>query len=212
MTDTATQAVTEQVKELSLKKKGEKVGVVGAAAAAAAAVEKVGDAGAAAASAAADNEAAEETKVELDLTKYGVHSGITCDGCKKKSFLGYRWKCIKCKNHDLCNECHGVFVSKRGAALSISPFLIRPNPTNFSRPFSADSFLKGKLKHHKDHMKLNPIKMDLKYVSFFLSLLFLFFSFLFFSFLFYLSSLASLALSFPNISLSCSLVACLLRS
>ena len=107
MTDAATQEVAEQVKELTLKEGAKEDAAEGVAAEAATAANKTDDAATSAAAAGATEEAAEEAKLPLDLTKYGVHSGITCDGCKKKSFLGYRWKCIKCKNHDLCDACHG---------------------------------------------------------------------------------------------------------
>ena len=124
MAEASTKAVDElgdKVKEMGLEKETAEVaeeGAVVAAAAAAAAASTAatgtvdgahsnGSKGQKSSEVASGAAGAEETKVELDLTKYGVHSGITCDGCKKKSFLGYRWKCIKCKNHDLCNACHG---------------------------------------------------------------------------------------------------------
>ena len=45
----------------------------------------------------------------LDPTKYGAHTSIVCDGCASDPIIGYRWKCTVCKNHDLCDVCHGKF-------------------------------------------------------------------------------------------------------
>lgn len=34
-----------------------------------------------------------------------VHMGITCDGCKKRNFVGKRFKCLVCPDFDLCEAC-----------------------------------------------------------------------------------------------------------
>ena len=34
-----------------------------------------------------------------------VHESIRCDGCKKDSIKGLRFKCDSCANYDLCQEC-----------------------------------------------------------------------------------------------------------
>ncbi|GBE77445.1 hypothetical protein SCP_0103200 [Sparassis crispa] len=33
------------------------------------------------------------------------HVGITCDACHKSAFLGVRFKCLDCKDYDLCSAC-----------------------------------------------------------------------------------------------------------
>ena len=33
------------------------------------------------------------------------HMGITCDICKKANIIGNRWKCLFCKDYDICDEC-----------------------------------------------------------------------------------------------------------
>jgi hypothetical protein len=48
-------------------------------------------------------------KSGLDASKYGAHTSIVCDGCASDPIIGYRWKCTVCKNHDLCDVCHGKF-------------------------------------------------------------------------------------------------------
>eukprot|EP00475_Leptophrys_vorax_P010209 TRINITY_DN16882_c0_g1_i1.p1 TRINITY_DN16882_c0_g1~~TRINITY_DN16882_c0_g1_i1.p1 ORF type:complete len:463 (-),score=120.96 TRINITY_DN16882_c0_g1_i1:48-1436(-) len=45
-----------------------------------------------------------ELKVDAADEKL-LHSGVTCDGCKVKSFNGTRHKCMICSNFDLCGSC-----------------------------------------------------------------------------------------------------------
>jgi len=37
---------------------------------------------------------------------FGEHQGITCDGCGCVPIIGYRYRCKKCPNHDICETCH----------------------------------------------------------------------------------------------------------
>ena len=39
---------------------------------------------------------------------FGEHQGITCDGCGGP-VVGYRYKCSKCQNHDVCEGCYDTF-------------------------------------------------------------------------------------------------------
>jgi hypothetical protein len=41
----------------------------------------------------------------LLITHADVNVGVTCAGCKQNDFVGYRYKCCKCKNYDLCADC-----------------------------------------------------------------------------------------------------------
>ena len=50
-------------------------------------------------------------KQKGDMSKYGTHPSITCDGCGQEPMMGFRWKCIHCKNHDLCGTCHDAFLN-----------------------------------------------------------------------------------------------------
>ena len=34
-----------------------------------------------------------------------VHKGIKCDGCGKEPIVGFRFKCLKCQDFDLCKPC-----------------------------------------------------------------------------------------------------------
>jgi hypothetical protein len=34
-----------------------------------------------------------------------VHENITCDGCKRDTIKGLRFKCDSCPNYDLCQQC-----------------------------------------------------------------------------------------------------------
>jgi len=49
--------------------------------------------------------AKEEAPAPLDKEYYGTHSAITCDGCGVEPIEGYRYRCSKCANHDLCEMC-----------------------------------------------------------------------------------------------------------
>ena len=42
------------------------------------------------------------TKIEENQS---VHTGITCDNCKKPTIIGVRYKCFICPNYDLCSDC-----------------------------------------------------------------------------------------------------------
>jgi hypothetical protein len=35
-----------------------------------------------------------------------IHSGISCDLCRKKNFSGRRYKCLICQDFDLCSICY----------------------------------------------------------------------------------------------------------
>lgn len=38
---------------------------------------------------------------------------VTCDGCNAKPIVGYRYKCMKCNDHDICDSCHDVFINEK---------------------------------------------------------------------------------------------------
>lgn len=87
---------------------------------------------AAARQAKADAEAAAALAVEkreaaaklLDYAKYGTHRGITCDGCMCAPLVGWRFKCRSCPNHDICEECHEMFLD---GTLRGNPEMLRKN-------------------------------------------------------------------------------------
>ena len=43
---------------------------------------------------------------EQKANYFGEHQGITCDGCGCIPIIGYRYRCRKCPNHDICENCH----------------------------------------------------------------------------------------------------------
>lgn len=43
----------------------------------------------------------------LDSAPTGVkHDGTMCDSCRQQPIYGIRWKCIDCRNYDLCSMCY----------------------------------------------------------------------------------------------------------
>merc|ERR1712166_71950 len=49
--------------------------------------------------------AARKAELTPDMSKYGTHKKITCDGCGTEPIVGYRWRCKTCANHDICDMC-----------------------------------------------------------------------------------------------------------
>mmetsp|Transcript_10020 Transcript_10020/g.16416 ORF Transcript_10020/g.16416 Transcript_10020/m.16416 type:complete len:149 (+) Transcript_10020:212-658(+) len=45
------------------------------------------------------------------MDKYGTHNAITCDSCACRPIQGYRYRCLNCPNHDLCETCYEKFTS-----------------------------------------------------------------------------------------------------
>jgi len=45
----------------------------------------------------------------FNMEFYGTHGGITCDGCACKPIQGFRYRCQKCPNHDICESCYAKF-------------------------------------------------------------------------------------------------------
>lgn len=67
------------------------------------------------------NEAMELTDtllISIPTLEPQVNGGVTCDGCKKESFRGKRYKCKVCPDFDYCEEC---FQKNRGH--SSHPFI-----------------------------------------------------------------------------------------
>jgi len=62
--------------------------------------------------------AVEQRPIDADPRKFGEHVGITCDGCETIPIIGFRYRCLRCKdsqgqfNHDICENCFEDF--KRG--------------------------------------------------------------------------------------------------
>ena len=43
-----------------------------------------------------------------------IHKGIKCSLCQKFPIVGIRYKCVKCKSYDLCEECEKTQGPKHG--------------------------------------------------------------------------------------------------
>ena len=52
-----------------------------------------------------------QIKNDLDILKYKqstqhiIHQGIRCHNCNKNNIIGIRFKCLKCLNYDVCQDC-----------------------------------------------------------------------------------------------------------
>lgn len=36
------------------------------------------------------------------------HVGVICDGCRTRDFTGIRYRCLRCRDYDLCSVCHAM--------------------------------------------------------------------------------------------------------
>lgn len=45
---------------------------------------------------------------------FGEHAGITCDGCGCGPIVGYRYRCTRCANHDVCEACFDAWKGGEG--------------------------------------------------------------------------------------------------
>lgn len=52
---------------------------------------------------------------EQKAAYFGEHQGITCDGCGAEPIIGYRYRCKKCANHDICEACHERWDNGKGS-------------------------------------------------------------------------------------------------
>lgn len=71
-----------------------------------------------------------------------VHTGITCDRCMKNSFSGDRYKCLFCKDFDLCEDCEkvkNVMVTNIGAHTRNHAFIKIENTETFLNMMSSVS-------------------------------------------------------------------------
>ncbi|CAG0909128.1 unnamed protein product, partial [Darwinula stevensoni] len=49
-----------------------------------------------------------------------LHHGVTCASCRG-SIRGYRYKCLKCRDYDLCMGCESTFQHIQHRMLRMPP-------------------------------------------------------------------------------------------
>ena len=120
----------------------------------------------------AEEEAEEEKKQKEMKLKFGTHYGITCDGCECAPVVGYRWRCTKCKNHDVCEACYekfqnGTFVhcnkiNNISTKIEDHDFVLEAQMGAGFKPMNKEAYSKGE----KPRVKPNepcPCKSGKKY-------------------------------------------------
>jgi hypothetical protein len=70
------------------------------------------------------------------ITASGSHEGIGCDGCGEANIKSLRYRCIECRNFNLCHKCylteqheHDSFVALLPVVMTVDAF---PNKHNLS--------------------------------------------------------------------------------
>jgi hypothetical protein len=89
-----------------------------------------------------------------------IHNGIKCDNCYKNPIVGYRYKCLTCKEFNLCEECEEanersnahphLFIKMAKYVQDINKISPKETVFNFN---DIDNFKKekGKLKNNEDN-------------------------------------------------------------
>lgn len=57
----------------------------------------------------------------------GKHMGVSCDSCGKRDFKGFRYKCLECKDYDLCDLCFEKKKCSKSHSIS-HPMLLLQDP------------------------------------------------------------------------------------
>lgn len=71
---------------------------------------------------------------EQRLSHFGTHDGITCDGCGATPLIGFRYRCRKCPNHDICDVCFERWDDGKGQmanGLAKQTISLDPNDHDF---------------------------------------------------------------------------------
>ena len=91
-----------------------------------------------------------------------VHQGIKCEKCQKMPIIGHRYKCPKCLNYNLCEECEEI-----NADMNFHPhlnfILYRiPESSITSNEYSFECLTKNIEMHQKYGIKSFSIEIKLK--------------------------------------------------
>ena len=84
-----------------------------------------------------------------------VHIGITCDSCFKQNITGTRWKCLFCKDFDVCDTCEKNGFCNTHSAFSNHVFIKIDNTTTFNTKLAENpvTFLDYKVVGETQHFQ-----------------------------------------------------------
>ena len=90
----------------------------------------------------------EREKQEQQKADYfGEPPGISCDGCGASPLVGYRYHCLKCSNHDVCETCYDKWAGGTGVVTNdLRSQAISANPADHSFKMHKDSSFKPLVK------------------------------------------------------------------
>jgi len=54
-----------------------------------------------------------------------THTGIRCSGCRKNGIIGNRYKCLECKDFNLCSKCENAGVEPRSHSVNHNTLMIK---------------------------------------------------------------------------------------
>ena len=92
---------------------------------------------------------------DLEEGRAKVHPGIICDGCDKP-FSGFRYKCLKCPDYDLCGSCEMKDIHPMHSMLRIAKPVTLVGLNNLMRQCSR-RFSQGSKPNQSDMLQISQI-------------------------------------------------------
>jgi len=64
-------------------------------------------------------------QLQAAIPHEAIHTGIRCSGCRKNGIAGIRYKCLECKDFNLCSKCEDAGVEPRGHSVNHNTLMIK---------------------------------------------------------------------------------------